>query len=230
MHCNAKKTFHLVSILLLVCAMVNLLIYLRHGSLLCKGITSTWFFLQGCVSLIYAKISEGKAYRYMVCMVLGLLSGVCADVLLGLRFLVGVVAFAIGHIMYLIAFHILEAFRKPDLWCILPFAVFSGYMVLFSPFIRLDDPSMKIILVGYALIISAMVGKAISNFLVQKSLSGLLVLVGAIMFWFSDFVLAVNIFGTGFSGDSILCGITYWPGQNLLAYSLFHHVSAKITK
>ena len=228
MQSKAKKSFHIVSILLLICAMAYLVHYNFHGSLVCKGITSSWFVLHGVVSLIYAKVTGSKTDRYMLCMVLGLFLGMCADVLLGIWFPVGVAAFALGHVMYLIAFCLLERIRKQDLWLILPFAAISEYMVLASPFVHLDNPAMKIMLAGYGLVISCMVGKAISNYLTSRSLSRLLVLIGAVMFWVSDLVLAVNMFGAGFPMGWLLCGFTYWPGQSILAYSLFHHVSARI--
>jgi len=225
---NAKKVFHIISILLLAGAMANLVYYYFHGSLLWKGITSSWFVVHGIVCLIYAGVSGCKPDRYLLCMVLGLFFGMCADVLLGIWFLVGVVVFALGHVMYLVAICLLEKLRRQDLWFVLPFIVISEYMVLFSPFLQLEDPAMKIMLVGYGLVISCMVGKAISNYFARRSLSRLLVLIGAVMFWFSDLVLAVDMFGAGFPLDDILCGFTYWPGQSILAYSLFHYVSARL--
>ena len=52
----------------------------------------------------------------------------------------------------------------------------------------------------------------------------LLVLIGSAMFWFSDLMLAFDMFGTPSRLTWILCSYVYWPAQNLLAYSLFHHI------
>lgn len=225
---NNKQKYHLISIFLLFISAIHLFFYMQHGTLLCKGINSCWFVIQGGLSLVFAQKSKISIDKHIVCMVLGLFLGMCADVLLSIWFMAGLIVFAFGHVLYIIAFGSLEPFHKRDLWVALPVLCISEYLALISPFVQVNDLSMKIMVGGYAAIISLMVGKAISNFIVVRSLPRTLVLVGVIMFWFSDVVLVINMFGSDYLLPGWLCGVTYWPGQNILAYSLFHHVSTPI--
>ena len=80
------------------------------------------------------------------------------------------------------------------------------------------------VLIGYAIIIAAMLGKALSNYLADKSLTNKLIMIGSAMFWFSDLMLAFNMFGNGGQLAGRLCSFTYWPGQCILAYALYHFV------
>lgn len=84
---------------------------------------------------------------------------------------------------------------------------------------------MTYYLVGYAVIIACMLGKAISNLFAKKSISRKLILLGCAMFWFSDLMLAIDMFGEGSRLTWILCYYNYWLAQSILAFSLFHFVN-----
>lgn len=45
------------------------------------------------------------------------------------------------------------------------------------------------------------------------------------MFWFSDLMLAIDMFGKSSRLVWILCSYSYWPAQNLLAHALYHFVN-----
>ena len=81
---------------------------------------------------------------------------------------------------------------------------------------------MIILLLFYALVISAMMGKALSNLSYKPSLGRKLLSVGSLLCWFSDLMLAVDMFGQSGRLIWILCSYSYWPAQNLLAHSLYH--------
>ena len=81
---------------------------------------------------------------------------------------------------------------------------------------------MQKMLILYALIIGAMLGKAISNLRAAPGTCRRLLVVGSVMFWFPDMMLAVDMFGTASRLTWILCSYSYWPAQNLLAHALFH--------
>ena len=214
-----KKPLLWANIALLAGAMVCLVCYDIFGGLWLKGVTSSWFVVLGAVNLLAVR---EKKQKFPLLMVLGLFCGMCADVLLGVAFYLGVVVFALGHLLYLAAFYSLERFHIRDLRFMIPLAAVSMFVVVGTPWIRVEDPAMKVLLLGYALIISAMLGKALSNVLCQPCGYRWLLAVGSVLFWFSDLMLAIDLFGQPSRQVWILCSYSYWPAQNLLAHALYH--------
>lgn len=217
-----QKSLKLVNIILLVCAAVCLLCYDHFRGLWLKGVTSSWFVLLGTVNLFSLRKQPEVPLRFLIFMEIGLLCGMIADVLLGKVFLVGIIVFALGHVLYLVAFYSLEKFSLRDLKFILPLAAVSLFVVVGTPWITVKDPLLRKMLLGYAAIIAAMLGKSLSNLLRKPCLFRWLLAVGSILFWFSDLALAVDIFGQSSRLTWIFCSYCYWPAQNILAHSLFH--------
>ncbi len=219
---QGRQLFRRGNFLLLVCAIVCLVCYDIFGGLWLKGVTSGWFVLLGFFNLYYGWKRGLKKFRFLLLIQLGLVLGMCADVLLGTVFVLGILAFAAGHVCYLAAFYGLEKFDRKDLLIILPLTAVSIFVVTGTPYIRVEDPLLKKLLVGYAVIIAAMLGKAGSNLLRRRSVHRWLVLLASAMFWFSDLVLAVDMFGTSSRLTWILCSYVYWPAQDLLAHSMYY--------
>ena len=190
-----KKTILKINYLLLFCAMACLVCYDIFGGLWLKGVTSCWFVLLGAINLWNARKQDRKQQRFFALMVAGLFCGMCADVLLG-------------------------KFYRRDLWIIVPLAALSMFVVVGTPWITVDDPFMQKMLLGYAVIISAMLGKSISNLLRHPCPARWLLALGSILFWFSDIMLAVDMFGQSSRLVWILCSYSYWPAQSMLAHSL----------
>ncbi len=222
-----QKIFHFWNILLLLCAICCLVCYDIFGGLWLKGVTSTWFVLLGLVNLFYARKMQLKSCNFPVLITLGLFFGICADVLLGVQFILGILSFALGHVCYLIAFYTLERPCRKDL-IILPIAAVSLFVVAGTPYIQIENSLIKKLLLGYAIIIACMLGKSISN--LNKSVSRRLLFLGSAMFWFSDLMLAIDMFGNGSRLTWILCSYNYWPAQNILAYAMFHYISEKCSQ
>lgn len=217
-----QKSLKLVNIILLVCAAVCLLCYDHFRGLWLKGVTSSWFVLLGTVNLFSLRKQPEVPLRFLIFMEIGLLCGMIADILLGKVFLAGIIVFALGHVLYLVAFYSLEKFSLRDLKFILPLAAVSLFVVVGTPWITVKDPLLRKMLLGYAAIIAAMLGKSLSNLLRKPCLFRWLLAVGSILFWFSDLALAVDIFGQSSRLTWIFCSYCYWPAQNILAHSLFH--------
>ena len=215
-------TLRSLNIILLVGAMACLVCYDICGGLWLKGVTSAWFFTLGAVNLFAARKRKGKERAFFILMTVGLFCGMCADVLLGVMFFAGVGVFALGHVMYLAAFYALEGFRILDLWIMAPVALISVFIVIGTPWLTVQDPFMQKLLLGYALVISAMLGKALSNAVGSAGLFRKLVAIACVLFWFSDLMLAMDMFGKASRLTWILCSYSYWPAQNLLAHSLYH--------
>lgn len=217
-----QKRLKQINIMVLVCAMGCLVCYDHFRGLWLKGVTSGWFVLLGCVNLWAARRLPGRERRFYVLIALGLFFGMCADVLLGAVFFAGIGAFALGHVLYLGAFYALEKPGLLDVWLIAPLAAVSMFVVAGTPWITVSDPLLEKLLLGYAVIIAGMLGKALSNLIRRPSRGRWLIAVGCVLFWFSDVVLAVDMFGQSSRMTWVLCSYTYWPAQSILAHSMYH--------
>lgn len=215
------------NLILLFCAGVCLICYDIFGGLWLKGVTSSWFVLLGGINLWSARKLAWDRLRFFILIEAGLFCGMCADVLLGVAFYAGIASFALGHILYLAAFCTLERFSLRDLWFIGPLSVLSMFAVVGTPWITVEDPVLRKLLLGYAVIISAMLGKAVSNLIREPSPTRWLLAIGSAMFWVSDLMLAVDMFGQASRLTWILCSYNYWPAQNILAHALYHAAGSR---
>lgn len=222
MNTDLKKTFGIANILIFAGAMACLVFYDYHGGLWLKGVTSLWFCFLGAVNLFYARRKGCRNFRLLLLMETALTVGAAADVLLGIEFMVGVIFFALGHVVYMIAFFSMEKPHRKDLFFILPIAAIALFAVTGTPYIQVEDPFMEKMLLAYAVIISCMTGKALSNLQQCRKTSRKIIAVAGVLFLFSDLMLAVDMFGESSRLTWILCSYTYWPAQNLLAHSMFH--------
>lgn len=222
MNDNLKNKFLKLNLLIFIGAMACLVFYDYHGGLWLKGVTSLWFCALGTVNLVYAHKAGLEKRGILYIMEAALVMGACADVLLGIEFMVGVALFALGHVIYMAAFFTMEKPRRKDLLFILPLAVFAIFCVTGTPFIQVEDTFMEKMLLAYAVIISCMTGKALSNLQLSKKTSRRIIAVAGVLFLFSDLMLAVDMFGAASRLTWVLCSYTYWPAQNLLAHSMYH--------
>ena len=227
MESKLTKFVHGINLLLLAGSILCLIDYVMPGGWATKGMTSSWFVIIGLVNLFYALMKKASKISFVLIIAIGLILGMLADIMLGRNFILGIVLFALGHIAYLIGFFLLTKPNRRDIIYSVPVVIVSVAAVIGTPFIQINDPLLEKMLIGYAIVIGAMLGKAISNYCVDKAVTYKLILLGSAMFWFSDLMLAANMFGNGGDTASLLCCFTYWPGQCLLAYALYHFVKER---
>ena len=99
-----------------------------------------------------------------------------------------------------------------------------GAFVLFCPLLDFPDTVMQTVCVVYALIISLMLGKAISNFIGERNPVTAVILAGSTLFFFSDLMLVFDWFmGIG-RIVGLLCMSTYYPAECLLAFSSWLYI------
>lgn len=221
-----KKIFAVLNVILVVIAVAGCVVYDLKGGLVLKGITSSWFTLLGGVNLVYAFLSRVNNRRFPLLLALGLFVSTLADIALNIEFLTGALIFAVGHVLYFAAYCALQKFRPADL---LPIgAVFALSMVILClPIFDFGSTLFHGICLMYGLIISFMVGKAAANLRADRSLPVVLLLVGSVMFYVSDLMLVLNYFADAPQITDTLCLYLYFPGQTLLAHTLFHWVNSR---
>jgi alkenylglycerophosphocholine hydrolase len=146
----------------------------------------------------------------------GLLAGAVGDVCLALphAFLPGMIAFAIGHGLYVAAF--LQWNRTPAPALLAPVILYAGTgLWLMLP----GAGALALPLVVYVLIIAAMIWRAAACALAARA-SPLLrwgPLAGALLFGFSDTLIGIHRFAQPLPGAAFAIILTYWAAQALFA-------------
>lgn len=151
----------------------------------------------------------------------GLFAGALGDICLALpnAFLPGMIAFAVGHALYVVGF--VRRDRRPVPGLLLPVAVYAAIgLILMLP----GAGALKIPLVGYVAIIALMIWRAAACAVSGRPLDWL-PLAGALLFAFSDTLIGIHRFATPLPGAAVPIILTYWAGQTLIAISAIHQKS-----
>ena len=190
------------------------------SSVVFKGLASLCFVLLGLLC------GDGSPVARLI--VAGLVLGCIADVLLNLRwvfpvkgklcFLIGILVFLSGHILYLAA--TLPLCTKPLLCCALGI-VLTALLMLWI-FKRITAAKVfKIFGVVYIGAIMLLNCVAVGNLIASPSAFTALFAAGALLFLVSDIVLILNTFGSESRWSLRITNISlYYIGQLLIALSL----------
>ncbi|MFL5386725.1 MAG: lysoplasmalogenase [Longimicrobiaceae bacterium] len=154
-------------------------------------------------------------YRLLVAA--GLVFSLAGDVLLMLpreRFVGGLVAFLLAHLLYIRAFTLDEL--RVTWWIVLPLAAYAA--VLLRILLPHVPRKLKAPVVVYALVLLGMAWAAAERCAAGWP-GGTLAAAGAALFVASDSALAINRFARQFRGaDAVVLG-TYYAAQTLIALS-----------
>lgn len=186
-----------------------------------KGLAGAGFLGAGLVNLTDCLIGRKEKRLFSLLMVLGL--GVClwGDILLNIRFSSGVAVFALGHILYSAAY---SALLRPKILDIVPGICLFALILLIASQLRglfISPPEMKRICIAYAGIICIMAGKAIANFCRNPNRVTFCLMLGSLLFLFSDAMLGMRKFCYWPKVPSYMSRYAYFPGQFLLGHALF---------
>ena len=223
-----KKAFFSINAVMLLAILTLDAAYMTVGGLGMKAVTSCMFVLTGLLNLVYS-VKAGANRKFPVWMMVALTFAMLGDVLLGINFYLGTAIFGIGHIFYFVSYCTLVGFNRRDFLCGICIFVLALGIILFVPFLEFGGALMQGVCCVYALIISLMVGKAISNFLGNRNVFTVIVAAGSILFFISDLMLVLDRFGT-IPNAGYFCLGTYYPAQFLLAFSIFSYVGLKRDK
>jgi len=216
-----NKGIFVLNLLLAGLVQASMIWYLDCGGLWRKGLTSFGFVLLGALNLAYLIAVRKKPLCFPVILGIGLVFAMLGDIVLNVNFIGGALLFAVGHIFYAVSYAQLRRIGKLDL--VLSGVIFAaaGSFLLFAPIFDFGDPVMKGICVGYALIISCMVGKALANAVRESTVTNLLLAAGSFLFFFSDLMLVLYVFADAPHIIDTLCVATYYPAQCILAHAMF---------
>ena len=190
------------------------------GAVILKGLASLCFVLVG--------VMAGNGGQLAKLIVTGLLLGCVADVLLNLRwvfpkkgqliFLVGILVFLGGHVVYLAA-----VLPMADNWavCVVVGVVLTALLMkwIFSKITA--KKAFKIFGVFYLGAIMLLNSVAVSNLMTAPSAFTGLFAAGALLFLISDIVLILNTFGQKSKFSLRVTNLSlYYIGQLLIAWSM----------
>ena len=186
--------------------------------------------LKGLASLCFVAIGAFcSPWNHVATLIVaGLIIGSTADVLLNLRmvfeekgqpiFLVGILVFLTGHILYLAAVFPLCPYKAA---CVIIGIILTALLMIWI-FKRVTaKPALKIFGVVYIGAIMLLNCVAIGNVISAPSPFNIMFAVGAVFFLVSDIVLILNTFGSEFKQSLRNTNIgLYYIGQILIALSL----------
>ena len=185
-------------------------------------------------------LSGGEHFTFKLLATLGLFFGLLGDVFLGYKYitkgkvqklfiLLGMFAFAIGHILYVVA--LLVGFYIPGnaLYMVLPFTlpiiIVSGYMIISRKAGVVLEGGMIFFGLFYLYCLTTMFSSALSMVCLYKFDSTTLVVffIGALCFVCSDFMLTGNYFKKGDRSKTYkaIYSVFYYAAQFLIAFSIF---------
>ena len=185
-----------------------------------KCVCSGSFVLLGLVNLGYALKTKQGNTKFYVGMSAGLVLAFLGDYLIGKDFIVGAATFALGHICFVVAYCFMQKMQKLDY--AISGTLFLGCLIflLFCPLLTFEVSIFRIVCIVYALIISTMLGKAVGNFVREKTLVNGTIAIASVLFFFSDLMLVFDWFIGLWNWTDHACMGTYYPALCFLALSM----------
>ena len=190
-----------------------------------KGSASLIFVLIGYQAFLVTNNAFNRLFLY------GLIFGMIGDILLNLRyvfpkhgqkiFLVGILAFLIGHILYLLA--LIPQARHVWIWYCITIGALAAICLLVYIFRTMEvKPAFKIFGVFYLGAVFIMTAIAIGIAIFVPNRRSILYAIGAILFTASDVVLIFNTFSGVTKFSMRIANLSlYYLGQILIACSMF---------
>jgi uncharacterized membrane protein YhhN len=145
-----------------------------------------------------------------------------------LFFMLGLVAFLIGHLFYIISYHRMKwksgegLINAQKLRFSLPIVLAgTGLVTILFPYLN----DLKIPVTIYALVLTVMVLQALYRFGFTGRKSFTLIFTGALLFMISDSALAINKFMQPLPAASFIIMITYISAQFLIVEGVIEHIN-----
>ncbi|MBK5272336.1 MAG: lysoplasmalogenase [Bacteroidia bacterium] len=141
-------------------------------------------------------------------------------------FLMGLSAFLMAHIFYIIFFHGVRVIEnvKSNLWLLVVVVIYYAVLIsVLSP--HLGD--MKLPVRIYGIVISFMFMLAMHMLFIKNKTAGRWMMIGALLFVISDSVLAINKFYQSFKAAGIIIMLTYGLAQLFIIEGAIRYINSK---
>ncbi|MBQ1508450.1 MAG: lysoplasmalogenase [Erysipelotrichaceae bacterium] len=217
-----------IVLIVLGCLLQGLFIKVEHEEKYTPAV-----LLKGLASLMFVGIGLTAGGAENRLFILGLVFGLLGDVLLNLRyvfpkkgqtiFLIGIVMFLIGHILYLAAL-IPHAQHVWIWWCVILGALVAAGLLAYIFKTMEVKKAFKIFGIFYLGAVFIMTAIALGIAVFTPSKRAWIYAAGAVLFTASDVVLIFNTFSGVTKFSLRITNLTlYYIGQVLIALSLFYH-------
>jgi uncharacterized membrane protein YhhN len=211
---------NILIIVLAVFLLTGLLYFEKNGNQKGKLPTKT---ILSCLFIFTALVQTHPSSVYFYLLLLGLIFCLGGDVFLALpqdrMFLMGLVSFLLGHVLYVVCFfYVADVGHWTGIGCLVGLLV-SGPVFLW---LRPHLGSMLIPVIAYVIVITVMIVGA-WTVLGDTNLSfagRLLVFIGAVSFYLSDLFVARDRFLKSEFTNRLIGLPMYYIGQFLLAFSV----------
>ena len=143
-------------------------------------------------------------------------------------FLLGLAAFLLAHIFYIIFFHrirVLENIRNKFFFLLVVAIYYAALIIWLYP--HLED--MKLPVTVYGLVISFMLMLALHTYFSRNKKAGRWLMAGALLFILSDSILAINKFYQPFGFAGVLIMLTYGLAQLFIAEGASRYITSANT-
>jgi uncharacterized membrane protein YhhN len=143
-----------------------------------------------------------------------------------LFFLLGLSAFLLAHVFYIVFFHnirLKEEIKSNPLLLLIVVIYYAILISLLSPYLG----TMKLPVRIYGIVISFMILLAMHMLFIKNGTSGKWMFFGALLFVISDSTLAVNKFYHSFEGSGIIIMLTYGLAQLFIVEGAIRYVTSK---
>ena len=218
---RSQKILLAVNVLIVSAILVLNYFYQSNGfDFTLKCVCSGLFALLGVINLVCSLAMKADHKKFYIGMSVGLVFAFLGDYLIGYDFIIGAATFALGHVCFVVAYCFIQKMQKLDY--IISGVLFLGCLIflLFCPLLTFEVAIFRIVCIVYALIISAMLGKAVGNFVREKNVVNGTIAVASVLFFFSDLMLVFDWFIGLWSWTDHACMGTYYPALCMLAFSM----------
>lgn len=186
-----------------------------------------WWLKPILIPFLITIISLSEKFKTQKLLQLGLFFSWIGDVLLlftdrnSLFFISGLVAFLIAHLVYILLFQKQVKIVKSNQHIrILPLILVYLFGMILLLWQSLAE--MKVPVIIYAAVISAMLLMSVKGYFEWKKPANLIILVGAILFVISDSILAINKFYAPIPLSSFLIMSTYLAAQYFITKGILN--------
>jgi uncharacterized membrane protein YhhN len=143
-----------------------------------------------------------------------------------LFFLLGLSAFLLAHVFYIVFFHNIRLREgiKSNPWLLLIVVIYYAILIsLLSPYLG----NMKLPVRIYGIVISFMFLLAMHMLFIKNKIAGQWMFFGALFFVISDSALAINKFYHSFEGAGIIIMLTYGLAQLFITEGAIRYITSK---
>ena len=142
-----------------------------------------------------------------------------------LFFLLGLSAFLVAHIFYIVFFHRVRIKEnvKGNPWLLLIVVIYYAALITFlSPYLG----DMKLPVRIYGIVISFMFMLAMHMLFIKNKIAGKWMMAGALLFVISDSVLAINKFYQSFEIAGVVIMLTYGLAQLFIVEGAIRYITS----